>query len=246
MALPVPNLDDRTFQDIVNEARRRIPMYCPEWTDHNLSDPGITLIELFAWMTEMILYRLNKVPDRNYVKFLELIGVTLAPANPASTEITFKLAAPLPNAVAIPAGTAVATVRTEAEEAIEFTTVEDLEIPPAELTHFLTTYDGETFEDRLRTLQEWRSLANAIGSEPSDEGWAFSLFQAVPQPGNAFYLSFSNELRRTVLSITMDCGEKAAPGIVPSNPPLVWEYWDTGLDQWAAFQRNQDSDAYLE
>ena len=77
MALPVPNLDDRTFQDLVNEARRRIPMYCPEWTDHNLSDPGITLIELFAWMTEQIIYRLNKVPDKNYVKFLELMGIKL-------------------------------------------------------------------------------------------------------------------------------------------------------------------------
>ena len=42
MALPVPNLDDRSFQDLVNEARRRIPIYCPEWTDHNLSDQGIT------------------------------------------------------------------------------------------------------------------------------------------------------------------------------------------------------------
>ena len=48
MPLPVPNLDDRTFQDLVNEARRRIPVYCPEWTDHNLSDPGITLSEDFS------------------------------------------------------------------------------------------------------------------------------------------------------------------------------------------------------
>ena len=63
MALPVPNLDDRTFQDLVNEARSRIPLHCPEWSDHNLSDPGITLIELFAWMTELIIYRLNQVPN---------------------------------------------------------------------------------------------------------------------------------------------------------------------------------------
>jgi len=65
MALPVPNLDDRPFQDLVNEARQRIPLYCPEWTDHNLSDPGITLVELFSWMTELLIYRLNKVPDKN-------------------------------------------------------------------------------------------------------------------------------------------------------------------------------------
>ena len=67
MTLPTPNLDDRTFDDIVEEAIRLIPQYCPEWTNYNPSDPGITLVELFAWMTEMILYRLNKVPDKVYV-----------------------------------------------------------------------------------------------------------------------------------------------------------------------------------
>ena len=121
MALPVPNLDDRVFQDLVNEARSRIPLYCPEWTDHNLSDPGITLIELFAWMTELVIYRLNKVPDKNYVKFLELIGIQLAPGSPASTEITLRLAAPQDNATIIPMGTEIATVRTETQEAIIFT-----------------------------------------------------------------------------------------------------------------------------
>jgi len=75
MGLPAPDLDDRRFQDIVDEAKRLIPRYCPEWTNHNLSDPGVALIELFAWMSEMILYRLNQVPERFYSKFLELIGI---------------------------------------------------------------------------------------------------------------------------------------------------------------------------
>ena len=81
MALPVPNLDDRRFQDLVDDAKRLVQQRCPEWTDHNVSDPGVTLIELFAWMTDQLLYRLNRVPDRNYVKFLELIGVSLYPAD---------------------------------------------------------------------------------------------------------------------------------------------------------------------
>ena len=55
MPLPTPALDDRTFQDIVDEAKRLIPRYCPEWTNHNVSDPGVALIELFAWMSEMVL-----------------------------------------------------------------------------------------------------------------------------------------------------------------------------------------------
>ena len=79
MALPVPNLDDRRFQDLVDDAKRLVQQRCPEWTDHNVSDPGVTLIEAFAWMTDQLLYRLNRVPDRHYVKFLELIGVRLFP-----------------------------------------------------------------------------------------------------------------------------------------------------------------------
>ena len=63
MSLPTPELDDRRFQDIVDEAKRRINRLCPEWTDHNVSDPGVALIELFAWMTEMTLYRLNQIPE---------------------------------------------------------------------------------------------------------------------------------------------------------------------------------------
>ena len=72
--LPEINLDDRTFQDLVSEARTRIALSCPEWTEHNVSDPGITLIELFAWMTELTIYRLNRVPDKLHVVLLELLG----------------------------------------------------------------------------------------------------------------------------------------------------------------------------
>ena len=67
-------LDDRKYDDIVREARALIPQYCPEWTNLGDADPGITLVQLFAWMTEMIIYRLNRVPDKTYVHFLNFIG----------------------------------------------------------------------------------------------------------------------------------------------------------------------------
>ena len=73
MTLPIPNLDDRTYEDLVQEALARIPVECPEWTDHNPSDTGIVLIELLAWLTEMTLYRVNQIPDRNFASFLSLL-----------------------------------------------------------------------------------------------------------------------------------------------------------------------------
>lgn len=84
--IPKSSLDDRTFNDIVDEALRLIPRYCSEWTNHNPSDPGITLIELFAWMTEMTLYRLNKVPEKTYLSLLELMGLSLVPPQSARAE----------------------------------------------------------------------------------------------------------------------------------------------------------------
>ena len=112
--LPTPKLDDRRFQDLVDEAKRRVQQRCPEWTDHNVSDPGVTLIETFAWMTDQLLYRLNRVPDLNYVKFLELIGVTLLPPTAASTELTFRLSKAQEDWKYIPVGTEVSTPRSEA------------------------------------------------------------------------------------------------------------------------------------
>jgi hypothetical protein len=73
MPLSLPNLDDRRYEDLLEEARSLIPSYAPEWTNHNPSDPGITLVELFAYLTEMLVYRVNRVTDDNKRAFLKLI-----------------------------------------------------------------------------------------------------------------------------------------------------------------------------
>src|SRR3989442_11528241 len=104
MTLAAPDLDDRRFQQLVDDAKRMVQRRCPEWTDHNVSDPGITLIETFAFMTDQLLFRLNQVPDRMYVKFLEMIGLRLLAATPAKAPVTFLLSAPAVAGGAIPAG----------------------------------------------------------------------------------------------------------------------------------------------
>ena len=105
MSLPQIKLDDRHFQELVSEARLRIAQSCPEWTEHNVSDPGITLIELFAWMTDMLIYRVNRVPDKLHVALLELLGIELHGPTAARTNVRFRLAAPPDQSVEIPAGT---------------------------------------------------------------------------------------------------------------------------------------------
>ncbi len=92
MPIPLPNLDDRRWADLVDEGRSLIPQYSPEWTNFNPSDPGITLMEVFAFVSEMDIYQLNRIPDRHKRKFLELIGLKLASPKPALTVLAFSLA----------------------------------------------------------------------------------------------------------------------------------------------------------
>src|SRR5262245_9069941 len=149
MVLPVPKLDDRSFQDLVNETKKLIPRYCPEWTDHNVSDPGVTLIELFAYMVDILLYRINRVPERNYIRWLEMLGISLNPPKPSRTDVTFYLTGPQPDTVTIPVGTEVATVRTESQNSITFSTDYDLDIFVPTLFQLLVSRDGRSYHDYL-------------------------------------------------------------------------------------------------
>jgi predicted phage baseplate assembly protein len=84
MPLPVPSLDDRSFEDLFQEARNRIQAHTPEWTQINPGDPGVALIDLFAWLAETILYRQNLIPLRQRRAFLNLLAIPMRPATPAS------------------------------------------------------------------------------------------------------------------------------------------------------------------
>src|SRR3712207_3883488 len=89
MPLTPPALDTRAYQELLDEALARIPVHNPEWTNFNDSDPGVTLVQLFAFMTESLLYRANGIPERNRRKFLTLLGVPLNPAASARGLVSF-------------------------------------------------------------------------------------------------------------------------------------------------------------
>jgi predicted phage baseplate assembly protein len=213
VTLPAPNLDDRRFQDLVDDAKRYVQIHCPQWTDHNVSDPGVTLIETFAMVTDQLFYRLNRVPDRLYVRFLELLGLTFVRPTPARTEVTFWLSAPQEEVIRVPGGTEVATRRTSADEAIRFETAEALPIVPCALAAVaVNTEDAGGVADRT---DDWRV------------GTAIPAFSAVPVPDDALLVGLSDAVPRCAVTLRLECDARGA-GIRPDDPPWLWEAWNGG------------------
>src|SRR5215211_449930 len=102
MPIPNPILDDRSYQQLRDELVRRIPVYTPEWTDHNASDPGITLIELFAFLGENLLFRFNQILEATRLEFLRLLQIPLRPAVAAHALVT--MTSDKPKGVVVPLG----------------------------------------------------------------------------------------------------------------------------------------------
>jgi predicted phage baseplate assembly protein len=231
MPLTAPNLDDRQFADIVAEAKTLIPRYAPEWTNFNESDPGITLVELFAWMTEVLVYRLNQVPNLNYVKFLQLLGIELQPAQPARAEITFTVARPDIASVIVPQGTQVAASG-GAGQPVVFETDQAL-VAIGAVLKAVQSFDGFGY-----TVQTKKN---------GNAGQWFYPFGQKPQAGSALLLGFSSPIALPTdqinLAVTlfedgltqpiMKCGTAIPP---PAN--LAWEYWDGS--QWQFIDLDSD------
>ena len=210
MSLPVTNLDDRRFQDIVDEAKRLIPTYCPEWTNHNVSDPGVALIELFAWMTEMTIFRLNQVPDAFYTHMLNLIGFEPFPATAARADLTFWLVGPVPHPVSVPAGTQVATAGQIGVSRV-FTTLDDLIISQPELVSALTSSAPDAYTDVWDDLRIEHASVTCFPRTPVTAG-------------DCFYLGFENSLAGNAVQLSIRANVEGI-GVIPDRPPLVWEVW---------------------
>ena len=214
MTLSAPNLDDRRFQDLVDDCKRLVQRRCPEWTDHNVSDPGVTLIETFAYVADQILYRVNRVPERSYVTFLELMGVELFAPAAARVDVTCWLTAPLDEDRVVEAGTQVATRRRRTAEAIVFRTVEDLHLLSCRRTFVMTGGRDDTPYDQTGELANERPVA---------------AFAPTPQPDDVLYVGLDRAVPNCAVAVRVEC-EAEGHGIDPTNPPWVWEA--LGADGW--------------
>jgi predicted phage baseplate assembly protein len=212
VTLPAPNLDDRGFQDLVDEAKRLVQLRNPNWTDHNVSDPGVTLIETFAYMADQLIYRLNRVPELHYVKFLELLGERLIPPGAASTNLMFRLTIAQETDVVIPEGSLVSTPRTTPAPPVTFSTDEDLLIPTVAVSQVLV----KTAEGDFESHDEARALRRG-----------FPAFSSIPVPGDALYIGLSQAASSCIVELEFSrITSIEGIGVDPNNPPYFIEAWN--------------------
>lgn len=158
MPIQPPRLDDRSYEDLVREARALIPQYTPEWTNLGDADPGMAIVQLFAWMTELTLYRLNRVPDKTYVHFLNFIGEERRNARAATVPLTFRPRAPDGAPSEIPAGTTASTTQAGGREPLHFLTREPLTAHGARVDRVIAAVAGA--QPRVREIPFQPVIAN--------------------------------------------------------------------------------------
>jgi hypothetical protein len=213
MPIESPRLDTLSFASVEAMLRARIPVVAPDWTDHNDSDPGIALIQLFAHLSEQIGYRLNRVPEKTYVEFLKLVGVKLRPASPARTRLAFVLDKPdTTNGLVVPAG---AQARSRVgDPAPVFETDAPTDIVPAQVAALVTaradlfningddggptaegadpkTYVAERYSlawnGKAPKLKDWPTQPVLLFSRPTEKGhtelYIGLAFNQTPQAG---------------------------------------------------------------
>lgn len=216
MSVPVPKLDDTTFEELVEEARKLIPVYTREWTDHNLHDPGMTLIDLFAWLVEMQLYRLDYITDQHRLKYLKLLGIKPLPAFPSRIDVELRI----DDSQKIPAGARLKV--TSAFSDLLFETDEEVDVFPIALTS-LVSYAGYQFTDVTAFNNSQKTYFYAFGEYPQ-KGDMLYLGLDLPEALSGEILRLSMYLFEDDLPPVGQHGEEKAQ-VYPSAE-VNWEYLD--------------------
>ena len=214
MALVLPNLDDKPFQQIVDEARQLIPSNAPEWTDHNVHDPGITFTELFAWLAEIEHYRLNRTSAASYERFFSLMGVTPESAQGAEVSIAFEFN-PLSRGLLIPANTRMFAIGIED---VPFQTLADQYLTKAKIKRVVSEFGG-------RQIVQTTAEINEAGH--------YEAFGPAPTAGDSLRLEFENwfDEPRGQFQVTLFEDDLPArtplpqrPGAFEPSAKIRWEY----------------------
>lgn len=227
--MKIPQLDDREFGEVFEEARRQLPVYSEEWTNHNPNDTGIAILELLAWLSETYSYQLDTITDDDWQKFLQLLGISRHPPVPATVELSVT-ASDAVDGLVIPAGTQLlADDHSGGKKTFE--TVLDETLVSERLTRVVTQAGGDAVNNTL---------------EAETENTTFTVFGEDPQVGNAMYLGFDGDplsatKTRNTLELTIDYYDEDLPEPAthgdrqPRFEPTVALEWEfcTDYDNWA-------------
>lgn len=253
MGLDIPDLDDRTYEEILEDALKRLPVHSDEWTDHNAHDPGITVLETLAWLAETYSYQLDRVTDAHRRKYLDLLGVRPAPPTPASVDLQLspddavdELPAALQGAE-IPEGEPV-RVDDGAGFTGTFETTKPVTLTAASIDRVVTDHTGGLTD-------------NTTANETY--GMQFLAFGERAAAGDALYLGFDRDpfvaAEEDIVDVTVDYHDADLPEIVPheADDPefrpsveLAWQYctdygaW-TEDGAWAEFDVRRDQTKQL-
>lgn len=236
MGFEIPKISNATFDKLVKEALKRIPQLSREWTDYNIHDPGITFVELLAYLVEMQLFYLDQVTESHYLKFLRLLGVEPRPALPSKTQITFDLSSD--KAVKVESGTELAAKVDE--DLILFLTIDSLIVVRTKLEQLVLSV--MKLNERKDEDTKWFDPLTA------SEGF-FYAFGENPMPQKeTLYLGFNEKFpgeEEISLSVNLyedDLPERGQhdeePDIIPSAK-AVWEY--SRGDSWSKLKVIEDS-----
>lgn len=241
MSLPIPNLDDKTFDELFEEARSLIPRYAPAWTDHNFSDPGITFIDLFAWLAEMQMYRLNRINDQHKLKFLKLLGTTPDAATPATVDVTFQAHGKKNLPVVRREGTRLAAVDPDTGEDLWFETNEPLSIHDLNVARVLT-YDASDWVEHTSSNTPTGGFYFAFGNQPAPPAALYLGFETAGAfPSGDITLTidvYSDDLP----PVTDRSGGRHPATLFPSAE-LDWQFWDGA--SWRSLVLRQDDTVAL-
>ncbi|MCL1864388.1 MAG: putative baseplate assembly protein [Spirochaetes bacterium] len=237
--IPSPNLDDRTHKDIVEEAIRLIPHYCSEWTNHNPTDPGITLIELFAWMVEMLIYRLNRVPEKTYITLLDLIGLSYTDPQASRVLLTFTPVDQYEGEITIRRGTQASTTSSGAAGSIIFETEKPCTVKNIFLKECISTLHGGVTD-------------NSIDKIDSNDG--FLLFSGADEIERHIYIAdsaFEHLKNKNAINISFRNANEIKSSTLEIINYLEWHYWNG--KKWVPIeymktisgQRREDNEIYF-
>lgn len=232
-----PKIDARSAQDISRQLRKLLAAYAPQWKDATPSGLSAALIGIFSRFSEIVIQRLNKTPDKNLLAYLDMLGLSLLPPQPARAPLTFFLTAGSLTDALVPAGTQVAAKPAEGDAGpVVFETERELSVVAARLDAAVTRDPSrDAFSDQsaiiyppvpLRVIEEARAFSDRSLIVYAPDSGGAQIFRAENPLGHALYVGHEQFLSHPALKELRVAFQLKQAIANPTPRQVVWELWD--------------------